>query len=63
VREESEARDNKWRLTVKTLESETTDLKFLTGKLRGDLLKAEQANMELKARLESALSGLYLPSA
>jgi centrosomal protein CEP135 len=41
VKEDTDGRDGNWRLTLKTLESENTDLKFLTTKLRADLRRAE----------------------
>ena len=48
IREESDDRDNKWRLSVKTLESEANDLKFVIEKCRNDLKKMEAQNGDLK---------------
>ena len=62
VKEKADDNDNKWRCTVKTLESETGDFKFVIERLRSDVKRLETENYTLKTRLESAISATYLPS-
>lgn len=44
IKECGDDNDNKWRCTVRTLEGEVDDLKFVVAKLRTDLNRSEAAN-------------------
>jgi chromosome segregation ATPase len=62
VKENSDAREDQWRATVKRLEGENSDLKFLIEKLKRDLKKSESANLKLRTQCDNAMSKAYLPS-
>jgi centrosomal protein CEP135 len=62
VKEDCDSRENAWRASVKKLESECEDLKYLVARAKEDMNDLEQQNLDLRTRLDNAMSKSYLPS-
>ena len=63
LKEETDAADNKWRASVKRLEGELTDLRFLLETAKQKQKKTEVECAQTRDRLESLQSRTYVPSA
>ena len=52
VKEQTDARENAWRASVKTLEGENADLKFLIEKTKDGVKRVEAENLGLREKLD-----------
>jgi centrosomal protein CEP135 len=62
TKEDCDARDNKWRASVKKLEGEVHDFKFLLERSKQDYARLEREDNELRTRLDTLMAKTYLPS-
>lgn len=59
TKEDFDSKDSFWRASVRKLEAENGDLKFLAKKGKDDLARQESQNMDLRTRLDSLMSKSY----
>jgi len=59
VKETCEFQENRWKSSLKTLEGEKNDLKFLISQKQGGLSRLEEENQALKQKLDVILSKAY----
>ena len=59
TKEDFDSKDSFWRASVRKLEAENSDLKFLINKTKDDTGRLETQNMELRTRLDSLMSKTY----
>jgi chromosome segregation ATPase len=62
TKEDCDARDNKWLASVKKLEGEVQDFKFLVERSKQDYARLEKDNNELRNKLDAIMAKTYLPS-
>jgi hypothetical protein len=62
TKEDCDARDNKWRASVKKLEGEVQDFKFLVERSKQDYARLGKDNHELRNKLDAVMAKTNLPS-
>lgn len=62
VKEEVEAKENKWRAAIKAMENERSDLRFVVTKKDFRLQQLEAEIIRLKEKLDTTLVKNYMPS-